>query len=372
MRDNYIPVRSVKFTPSRLSGRATDYLSLKALNYRGLSLKAKKHPRDQIFDTTITFNPGVCLHGHNGRIITLTEFLHALALLVTHLKPLLRDARKWVDLIPGLRRNGVAYWHYLEIPHHVIDHTGAIMKQLHNAGHKTLKKFRSWETSHQMGSRKGQYQLAIYNKANEMIAHNKLDKLSNQGSQRSQVRFELRLKSDKLISVVGNSSNVEVIDGNPRLVRFLSAELVEAHRKCFGDLNGFYASQEQMPNRESIRPDAALGVALARLTTNSSCKLGFPELCRLLQFYRPAKDRALAKVRKEGYAELLRLSQIKRADILSDDSYAMSYSVTNPALEKKISYPLEDFHVLHEIRANYCPADLRYHPITSFPHYFQL
>jgi hypothetical protein len=103
-----LPIRTMKPTRGWRAGRATWNLTLDVLTYKGIKAKMMILAGDPLASITIDFNPGVCLHGHNGRIITLTEFLHALAILVTHLTPLLSDPDDWVDLVPGVRREGRA------------------------------------------------------------------------------------------------------------------------------------------------------------------------------------------------------------------------------------------------------------------------
>ena len=103
-----LPIRTMKPTRGWRAGRPTWNLTLDVLTYKGIKAKMMILAGDPLASITIDFNPGVCLYGHNGRIITLTEFLHALAILVTHLTPLLSDPDDWVDLVPGVRREGRA------------------------------------------------------------------------------------------------------------------------------------------------------------------------------------------------------------------------------------------------------------------------
>lgn len=193
--------------------------------YKGIQVTLVQVAGDPLATATIDFNPGVCLYGQNGRILTLTEFLSSLNILVTHLTPLLSDPDDWVDLVPGLRRGGVAYWSYLEVLFQCRDTDGTLLARLRHLRHpKITTASRRWRDSILVGPHRGELRLAIYRKAVEMAKRRVKDipLLSDQklAEDMDILRLEARMKGAKLVHYFGNGRNVEVIDGTERLVWF--------------------------------------------------------------------------------------------------------------------------------------------------------
>jgi hypothetical protein len=369
IRHHYLPIRSMKPSKGRSRNGPTWNLSLDVLTYKGIQVKLKQVAGDQLASATIHLNPGVCLYGHNGRIITLTEFLHALALLVTHLAPLLNHPDDWMNLIPGLMEGGLAYWSYLELQFQRHDPDGILLAGFRPSRHPSITTAtRHWDTSILVGGERSKLKFAIYRKAIEMVAHGKLPE-SALPEYQDILRIEARMKGEKLVDYFGNARNTEVIGGKKRLVRFLPDELVQGHRKSFSKFLGVFSTHEvteALGKKEQLRP---LGRLLAQAALHPLTTQTFPELLAELEFYTKASSDTIWQVRDAGLAELSRLSTISKDDLFSDASYETQPGIAIDELESKIRHDFEDTVAHHLITSAYQPPDLPFLPLTELPSY---
>ncbi len=121
------------------------------------------------------------------------------------------------------------------LPAGCADPDGTLLSSFRNLRHHRLTtRTRHWPTSIQAGRHEGALQFAIYQKAIEMVEHGKLPE-SRLADDSDILRLEARMRGKKLVLYFGNSRNVEVIDGNERLVRFYPGDLVGGHRLSVGD-----------------------------------------------------------------------------------------------------------------------------------------
>jgi hypothetical protein len=367
-----LPIRTIK--PTR--GRGANKLNLDVLTYKGIKVKLANTDGGFLTNATIEFNPGVCLYGHNGRILSLSEFLEALALLVTHLKPLLNNPDDWVDLVPGVRKGGRAFWAYLEVLFHFLDPDGTFLSSFRHARHPSIKTVtRHWPTSIQMGGRRGKLQFSIYQKAVEMVASGKLTE-SEFRKFKDILRLEARMREEKLVHYFGNERNVEEIDGENRLCRFYPQDLVGGLRKSFSEMEGVYyfsgeQSKETSNGKEQLEP---LGRLLAVAALDARTPQSLSELVYLLKVYTGASTdtiRTIGKIRKAALAELSRRSSLSFDDLFSDSAYCAQPEISIPDIEQKISRPLEDMHAHPLITAAYRPPDPLFHPDTEGRRYIR-
>jgi len=374
IRKNDLPIRTVKQTRGMTRHGPSWNLTLDVLTYKGVQVKLITIDDDPLASATIDFNPGVCLYGHNGRILTLTGFLHALALLVTHLKPLLEDPDDWVDLIPGVRRGGFAYWSYLEVLSHHLDPDGALLARLRHLRHPSITTpSRHWPTSIEVGGRKAMLQLSIYMKAVEMVAHGKLPDLSPRPLEYQGVlRLEARMRDKKLILYFGNEHNVETIDGKERLVSFYPRYLIGGHRAVFSVLKGvFQADGDSVASgkREQLEP---MGQLLAQVARDTRTKQTFPDLLFSLKGYTEASSETIGKIRDAGLAELSRSSTISSGDIFSDTAYRTQIGIASNDMELKVVHEMDDTLVHQKIAAAYRPPGQPFRPLTQLPGYHRI
>ena len=368
IRRQGLEVRSSKLTRGRCKHGPTRNLTVKLLKYKGIEAKLRKVSGDPLTEASIHLNPGVCLYNHNGSVLSLSQFLHALGLVVTHLKTLLSDPNDWVDLIPGLGTGGVAYWHYLEILLQCADADGSIFATFrHLSPDKAQIPVRHWPTSIRIGGDKSDRLLAIYLKGTEMVAKNKLPK-GKLPDDWDILRFEARLKGTKLVQYLGNERNVEIIDGEQRLVRFYPSDLVAGHRACFNGLKGVFCSGVPLEAVKPKQQHVPLGRLLARVALDPRTKQTFPELLKLLSFYSGASSKW---IREEGQALLSHHSSLSCEELFSDAAYLAQPGIGSEEREEKVRHDIDDAVVPSLIYKAYRPPDLPFQPMTPWPGYLR-
>lgn len=371
-----LPVRSIKPTRGKCQHGPTWNLTLAVLNYKGITLKLRQIVGEPLVNVTIDFNPGVCLYGHNGRILRLTEFLDALALLAMNIRPLLRDPDDWLDLIPGLGVGGVAYWSYLEVPFHYRDPEGALLAQLRNARHPSVNTpSRHWTDSMEVGGKKSELQLAIYRKAIEMANRLIHDEplLTEQELEefKDLLRLEARMKGKKLVHYFGNGDNVNVVDGKERLVWFFPHHLVHGHRACCTALQGVFSLVEFTEPTGKSKPNAALGQMLASVAQDPPVTQSLPALLASIQHYTGASSDTIRSVRKAALVELSRRSRFSCDELLSDTAYATQVGIVSKAAEQRVLHDHIDVEALQLITKRYRPEGQPFHPHIELPTYLR-
>lgn len=369
IRKNDLSIRATKPTWGSRAGRKTRNLTLDVLAYKGIKVEVSKIASDPLAYLTINFNPGVCLHAHNGRILLLTEFLHALGLLANSLTPLLHDQKDWVDLVPGLRPGGNAYWSFLEIPFQCLDPDGALLARLRNLLHPSIRSAsRHWPTSMSVGPKKGNLRLSIYLKAMEMVNHGKLPGELLPDYQ-DILRLETRMRDEKLVRYLRTDQNVEVIDGKPRLVRFFPEDLVRGHRTCFSELLGVFSPSEEPQHPVSQGPLASMGRFLADVANDPRTTQTFPELLDIIKHYTGVSADTVGKIRKAGLAELSRLSPVSRRELFSDAAYDAQFGIACELPEEMVCHASNDILIHPLIRVAYSPPGQPFHPHVELPRY---
>lgn len=371
-----LSARTIKPTKWEMpNGETTRKLTLYVHAYGGIKVVLEipdgiSAARGTVFaNATIEFNPGKCLYGHNGRILSLTEFIHALCALASCLTPLLHDSKDWVNLVPGLRVGSPAYWHYVEVPFQCRDANGELLSRLRHAYHPLSRRARHWPTSLEMGSRNSGRQLSIYMKAVEMESRSKFD-MSKHTDAFDILRLELRMraskesKSNKLIKYLGSDSNNELIDGNKQLVRFFSCDLVRALRTVFGELQGIYLSDqsEEGENR-------AHGRMLAEVAQRAQHP--FPALLNTIKYYTWASLHTISTIRKAGLHKLSENSTVTREDLFSDYAFAARIGIAIAERENLICLPSYDTDIHRLVSKAYSPPSQLFRPHIELPSYMR-
>ena len=364
-----IQVRTSKPSKGRCRNGPTQNLTLDVLAYKGIKAKLRKVSDDPLTDVTIDFNPGVCLYSHNGQIISVTEFVDALCVLVTHLKPLLSDPKDEVDLVPGFRAGGPAYWSLLEVPFQCLDPKGILLAGFRHLRHPSIRiPTRHWETSIGAGGKRSKLVLSIYLKAFEMVAHGKLPE-ERLDDYRDVLRLEARMREEKLVHYFGNERNVEVIEGVKRLVRFYPQDLIRGHRACFSELEGVYTACGGTVKAGANPRLAPLGRILAMAALDTRTAQAFPELLSHLKFYTGASSDTIKGIREAGMAELSRRSPIAKDHLLSDAAYNAQPGIVSEEREEQVRHEIEDTSVKRLIHKAYRPPGQPFQPITQWPPY---
>lgn len=365
-----LEIRSSKPSRSSRNGHPVSVITLNVLTYKGIRIQIESGARRTLSRVTIHFNPSVVLYGLNGHVITLNEFLDALAILVSCLKPLFANSNDWPCLIPGLRSGGLAYWSYLEVFSHWRDIDGSQLAGYRNLRHPDLKRPpRHWPDSICAGAHKSNLLFFIYRKAVEMNAAKKLSD-SELNTYKSILRLEARMKNDKLVKYFGNGSNIDVIDGVERLIWFHPKDLINGHRMAFLELKGVYKSELEIKRKDKIKPLDARGLFLVNLAADERVPYTFSELLERVIDYTGA-DRSgttITAMRKAGEFELEKRSTITR-DLFSDAAYHRQYSVKNTEVEKLVRHEIRTVIADRLILDTYRPAGQPFDYSYDFPNY---
>ena len=362
-------IRTFNLTQGKCNRGPTRNLTLDVLDYKGIKAKLRKVGDEPLSEVTIEFNPVVCLFSHNGSALLLREFLYALDVLAANLRPFLLDPNDWVDLIPGLRSNGVAYWHYIELSLQIADPDDRVLSGYRNVqGYRCDTPIRHWDDSIEIGKKGSNMQFSIYRKAPEMLTHNRLlpEQLENE---EDILRLEVRLMGKKLVRYFSNERNVEEIDGVMRLVRFYPQDCVDAHRAIYSELRGVYQWDEP---HETLKPkgqNESLGQLLARVTEDPRTSLTFQEFRNHLQFYTGASTDTMGFITSAGIEKLSSLSSLIKVDIFSDAAYRHPSSIISEMRENKVFHEIDDTSLSPLIRMEYRPPNQPFLPITQLRPY---
>lgn len=368
-RTTNLPLRSIK--PHRAWGTWSSGcgFSTDLLTYGGVKLKIAPPAADGLSEVTVRLNPGKVLYGHNGRIITYDEFLDAGSIFITHAKHLLEDPDDWVDLFPGLRAGGSGRWTLLELPYHCSDPYGFFLAASRHIHHRNIRtQARHWPTSIKLGGKRAKLQFSIYQKAVEMLAHNKKlpERLLSQYG--DILRLEVRLKGKKLVKYIGHDDNVVVIEGKERVVSFFPEYISHGRRTAFGELENVWHSDEIQELAGQLAP---LGNLIAHVASDPRCGHSFPALIRQLAFYTRvgSKRDTIRTIRGAGASVMSRRSTLHFDDLFGDAACNSQPSIAIPEIESKVSHRLEDIRRHPLLEAAYLPPGYVSSRSNPFPEY---
>jgi hypothetical protein len=253
-----------------------------------------------------------------------------------------------------------------------VDPDGSLIAGFRNLRHRNIRTLsRHWLDSIHAGGKRSNLVFSIYRKAVEMNAANKLSdtELETYGSV---LRFEARMKEDKLVEYFGNGSNVEVINGVERLLWFHPADLIRGHRTAFLELHGVYAPDAEITQTRKLKPLEARGRLLVDLAADPRVSFTFHELLQRVIDYTGA-DRSgttITAMRKAGELELERRSTITR-DLFSDAAYRRQHSVRSRELEAIVCHEIRTVIPDRLILDTYRPPDQPHDYISDFPTYIK-
>lgn len=194
----------------------------------------------------VEFNPGRLIHCHNGQLLTTPEVVTALAIVCDKIQPLLANPEDAALLIPGCQKDSPSYWSVIEIDLHLHDPDDALLLTLRNVRHPAIrKKATVFEgESITLGSRRGDIMITFYRKDLQMARD--LEKFGVEEPNKV-LRVEVTLRGQKLLDYLGIMGNKAMIASHdargkgtpqPRLVRFLAEQIVDAHKQIMAELRG--------------------------------------------------------------------------------------------------------------------------------------
>jgi hypothetical protein len=343
--------------------RHTRKLTFGILTNNGIEVSLVYVNGEPLSRVTIKFNPGVCLYGHNGRILHLNDFLAALSVLVVHLTPLLSDPADWVDLVPGLRQGSPAYWSCLEVPYQCSDPNGERFAQLRHFRYPPIgMQCHLRADSIEFGSRRNSLQLSIFRKDIEMLKRGNLD-VERLSDASGTLRLQARLSNSMLPRYFGNGRNVAMIDGKKRLVWFLPQDLVRGHRECF-KLWGGYRLDRETHTKGKYPKQEDLARILAKIEDDPAAAQTFRDLLFLAKFYSGASSDTIRKGGAEGLAELSLRSGLSLGGIFSDSVYQTPTGIASEICEEKIQYAYDSLDTVPHplITEAYCPPGQPFSP----------
>ena len=300
--------------------------------YNSIILYATKDP-DWIIHT-IQFNPGNTIYGHNGHTLVEDEFLKALTVLGQIVKLVLANPDEWHRVIPGVVENSPSYWHSLEIPYHVLDDTGLILRAFKNAKHPRIHKdplYKRGGQSIAFVNATGDLLVRIYRKDIEMTKTHGSHKIS---APPSVLRLEAQLKDAELRNYL-RSGTTKVIDGTSRLVAFKPDDLRLAHLAVMTPFKGSYHQMPALDDKSDNNERIGRFMGWVSLHSDLSLEEQFSYYGQrfltgnTIHSIRNARSNLLGAARKE----LELMSPVKLEELFSDAAWDSQPMVPMPKLE---------------------------------------
>lgn len=295
-------------------------------------LTASKETRWQI--TSIQFNPGKLLYGHNGRIINHEEFLLALSILIHLVKPLLANPEDWRHIVPGLSDRPRAWWHSIEIPFHTTDEDGRILSAFSKGRHPEITRSRGYDfvrESVAFCNSTGNLCVAIYRKD----LHMKRTRVKFLNPDMPPVlRIEVRLKDDKLRQYLPDAT-WRTIDGQPRLVCFRPEDVKKSHLDVAGKFAGIFRTKP-LAKRTGDKIGRMMGMVAARSEITIAELLDFYKSSFFTKASTGSARNTLCRLRKAAEQELALYSPVTFSDLFSDDAWHSQPMATAPRLEAMV------------------------------------
>jgi hypothetical protein len=358
-----------EFSPGVYGKKAKRYNPTRATRtihidgFDGIKVQATEDPHDGWLAHAIIFNPGKVYNGHNGRILSEEEFLHATSILIALLKPLLEDERDEIHLFPGLHEHGRAWVQSIEVPLHTLDPNGDILQAFGTAKHKeiNLKPSYRWHgESILFTNSTGNLVIRIYRKDIEMKRQRRFRVSTDQAV----LRVEVRLQGDKLEEhFVGGTW--QIINDVKRLVSFRFIDLETSHQSVMSKFDGL-VSKVPDPNGEY---DNKIGRFMGWVSSVSD--LTFQ---RQFEYYsrrfmasnvEDSTKKAKSSYHIAARKELALLSPVAIADLFSDKAWSHQPSVICAQLEAMTQARHRDIRIHPLVEAAYSSQPIGTYPTLS-------
>jgi hypothetical protein len=295
--------------------------------YDTITLLASKDPVWSIY--RINFNPGKLIFGHNGRILTEENFLHALSVLIELVTPLLSNPGDWIHIVPGLHVNSRAWWRSLEIPCHVLDEDGAILKAFTNAKHPDINLPPLHKRQGQtvtFANSTGTLLVRVYRKDIQM----EVTKPGGVTNPQPVLRLEVALKDDKLGEYFGGGT-WKSIEGIRRLVGFRPSNLKQAWLDVMTKFQGCYA---RVPAMDEKNDKWGRFMGWVAFRTGLSFQDQFDYVRQSFAFNnKEAESNTKSRLYKAACAEISLLSPVQFTDLFSEQRWNNQPNLTIRNLE---------------------------------------
>jgi hypothetical protein len=300
--------------------------------YGTATLFASKLPGSTFELYEVRYNPGKLINGHNGHVLTEEDFLRALSVLRAVITPLLHDENDWIHIVPGLDSKGRAYWHNLEIPFHIIDEDGRIISSFGNGKHEKINvppSYRYHGQSILFVNSTGDLHIRAYRKDIQMRKAER-----GTASADGVLRIEVKLEGEKLREYLDRGT-WKVMEGEPRLVSFSSADLRSAHAKVMSGFTGVYTSgipAVDVACKDKMGDYMGWVSTQTDLTVDKQVAFG---ICRYSSGLASGSMRnKKSRLRIAARKFLEQVSTIKFNTLFSDDAWNLQPGVSVPRVER--------------------------------------
>jgi len=257
------------------------------------------------------------------------ELLLALSILNHLLTPLLADPGDWIHIVPGLHDNSRASWKSLEIPVHVLDEDGSILKAFANAKHLDMNLppfFKRKGQSVTFANSTNTLLIRAYRKDIE-LGVTKRGKVSNAPPV---LRLEVALEDDKLHEYFGGGT-WKPVDGIRRLVSFRPSDLRQPWLDVMTKFQGCYSRVPAVAEK-----DNKLGRHMGWVTSKTGLSF-HDQFDNVKQYYDFENAKAESNTKSRLYAAARAvtslLSPVQLADLFSEQAWNNQPNITMQKLE---------------------------------------
>lgn len=335
-------------------------------SFQGIKLHAEKVPGRGWMIYMITFNPGSVCNGHNGWITQEEHFVHACSALIESVAPLLKDRDDHIHLIPGLHPESRAWWKSLEIPIHVMDPSGSILRAFTNAKHSEINNkplYLCQNESIAFSNSTGDLVVRIYRKDLEL--RKKLGKKAITNDL-SVLRIEVQLSDAKLAEHF-KGGVWKVIEGKLCLVSFRGADLRAAFLSVMSNFSGVYSKPPSVVGQKDAKIGRMMGWVASMTDLTVEDQIAYYEPRFLAQCARGTKGNAKWKLRTSARKELALQSTVSLSDLFSEDAWHYPPAVVCPGLEAMVGGRHMDVTNHPLVQAAYGTRNRAIHPSYGAP-----
>jgi hypothetical protein len=298
-----------------------------------VKLHAEKFPGQGWNVHTIDFNPGKLYNGHNGHILTADEFLLGLSILLEVVTPLLSAREDWIHIVPGLHPKCLGWWNAIEIPYHVIDDDGVILRAFSHAKHRDIHLpplYLRNDQSISFTNSEGDLTVRIYRKDIEMVKKHRRKRVTNP---QPVLRIEVRLEGDKLAQYL-RGGIWKVLEGTSRLLSFRPADLEPPYMEVMSRFDGCFA---RVPSTEGADTNERLGRMMGWVATQTSLSVedqfDYYQKRFLVGSAVGSVRNAKSTLRKAARDEQSLLSPVKLEELFSKAAWLSQPVIEVPELE---------------------------------------
>ena len=353
-RNDAKPMREDSSTNSKLPIRYNPVIPTCEIfirSFQGIKLHAERDPLLGWYIYQITFNPGGVCHGHNGRVINEDHFIHACSYLIESVAPLLVNFDHGIHLVPGLVPHGRASWKSLEIPFHILDPNGWILRAFTNAKHKDINLDPVYKCNKQS--------IAFANSTNDLVIRVYRKDLELRKKQRGQVtnddpvlRIEVQLSGAKLKKYL-NSGVWELMDGESRLINFRGDDLRSAHHAVMSEFSGALSIPPSVVGQKDNKIGRMMGYVASKTDLSLRDQLSYYNE-RFLGGNSPASVRnTMSILGIAARKELSLQSTVSLSELISDEAWNDQPDVVCSKLEAMLSNSQQDVAIHPIVKAIY-------------------